>query len=920
MTKYLILLLLLGTGCSIALQAQDIQFPDGDLQFEHLAKADGLPSDWSYRSIVQDRQGFLWAGSLNGLIRYDGYQIKTYRHNPLDTTSLSDNHVLALFEDRDGMLWAGTQEGGLNRFDPRAETFTRYQHDPDHAASLSSNSVTAILQTLDGTLWVGTERGLNRLDGRSVSGNGPKMANSPTAMFTHYRHNPDDERSLSHDYINALHEDRDGTLWVGTANWNNLTGGLNRFDPAADGFTRLRPGASASSVDIPVTAIGEDSTGRLYVGTCHSGLYRLVLSTAEGSDRPGERLEPLLPDERNPNQLHAPPGEASDLFCAAVSIIYEDRAGRLWVGTRGAGLHRYDPATQTLTRFRHDTDAPTSLSSDDVLSFYEDGQGTFWIGTWDTGVNKSVPAFSRFRVYGSAEIRANNGVGGLYEDAEGVLWIGTFSGQLFRFDPQAGAFARFSSPRPSPSGLWGSTIRSILIDQEGTRWVGQQQGLYRIDPQGETTVFRFEPVDPNSLINAIQFIEEDAEGTLWVGSLGGGLNRYDRHTGGFTRFLHDPGEETSLSDNRVFNLYQDRQGVLWFGTFGGGLNRFDPLAEAFTTYLDGTAVHGIYEDTAGRFWVATVTGGLYLMDRATGHYDQYTTKDGLPNMAVMGMTEDDQGLLWLTTPSGLTRFDPEAETFITYTEDDGLDNHATVPHAFLRSRSGAMFIGGTKGLTAFDPEAFTANPHPPSTLITRLRAFEDDVSLTGSQDAPITLTHNENELTFDYVGLHFLNPSRNRYAYRLEGYDTAWREAGPVRTATYTNLNPGPYTFRVKSANSDGVWDEDGTSLRVSILPPWWRTLWAYGLYGLLLLGGIFAADRIQRRRLIAREREKARERELEQARAIEKAHAELQETHTELEQSHQHLKTTQAQLVQQEKMASLGQLTAVPEHLLNGR
>ncbi len=893
-----LILLLFGPYGAVALQAQN---PFPHIQFEHFTQADGLPTDGPYRSMVQDRQGFLWLGSELGLTRYDGYQFETYRHDPLDTTSVLMGSIWALYEDADGILWVGSN--GLSRFEATTETFTQYRHDPDDPASLTEGLVWAILQTRDGSLWVGTSHGLSRMDRQ-------------TGTFIQYRHNPDDERSLSHDRVLALHEDQEGTLWVGTGDPNDLpSGGLDRYDPATDSFTRLGFGSGQSSLNNPVLTIAEDGNGTLYIGTCPARLYQVIPSTGEGPDRIGERLEPLLPNTSDPNQLHAPPGGPRP-WCTGVQVIHEDRDGMLWVGTNGGGLNYYDPAAHTLTRFRYDPKDPRNLSSDNVTFFYEDRQGGRWIGTHDKGINKTVVSAHRFRNYGADEISANQGVSALYEDDDGLLWMGTDSGQLFRFDPATGAIQRFSRPQPTPDVLWGAPIRDMVMDQDGILWVFGGAGVFQFDPLRRTyTQFHPDPDDPD-FNSPVRLGEVDERGNVWIGTLWRGLYRYDRHTGLTTRFSFDPTDEHSLRSNGIVTLYQDQQGVRWFGT-QRGVNRFDEKTETFTSYLDEVTVLQLHEDRGGRFWVGTETDGLFLLDRTTGQaIRHYTMQDGLPHNEVNGIVEDDLGLLWLTTPGGLARFNPETEipgsslgqAFTTYNEDDGLDTYTSRNNLALLSRRGLLFIGGTKGLTRIDPAAFTPNPFPPTSVIRGLRIFETDHALPDSREAPIRLAHDENELTFSYVGLHFTKPSRNRYRYRLEGYDTDWREAGTVRTATYTNLSPGTYTFHVKAANSDGVWDEAGTSLRVTIRPPWWRTWWANLLYGLLFLAGVYVADRFQRRRLIRKERERVRERELEQAREIEKAHIELQ-------QSHEHLKATQAQLIQSEKMASLGQLTAGIAH-----
>ncbi|MCB0741172.1 MAG: hypothetical protein KDB92_09025, partial [Chitinophagaceae bacterium] len=837
-------LMILVLATSSGLLAQDVQF-------DRINKSDGFTSGWIH-SFIQDQQGFLWVGGLTGLSRYDGYNITLYRHNPLDSTSLSNNYVNALYEDRSGRLWVGTWGGGLNLFNSGKQIFTQFRHEPGNPTSLISDSVNVILQTTDGTIWVGTQNGLDRFDNNK-------------GTFIHYTHEMNNERTLTNNVINALYEDQHGILWVGTGDATDpmgKVGGLDRYDSTSDNFIRVLPGTTESLRDNRVTAIEGASNGAIYIGTCLSGLYRFDIM--EG------KLEVLGDDSNDLRHLQAPKGIKTSTQSAAVDVIHRDKSGMLWVATYSGGINRYDPATHTLTPYRFRADDPKSLSSNLVLSFYEDHQGMLWIGTEGGGLNKVVPSFNRFRLYGAKEISSNNGVRSLYQDNNGILWIGTFSGQLFQLDPATGDIQRFSDIKPTPDGLWGNPMGSVFKDRDGMLWVGQLGGLYQIDPVRKShRKFTVDAANPDSLSNsAIIFIRQTDDQHLWIGTWGGGLNQYDFKTKRFRRFQHDPSNPKSLSDNKLMQMYTDHQGILWFGTQDGGLNRFDKKTETFTTYLDGEGIFQIYEDSSDRFWVTTLSNGVFLLDRKTGKtIHHYSTEDGLPNNVVPGIMQDKQGLLWLATSGGIARFDPETKTFITYNVADGMNNYPVIQQAVIKGKDGRMFIGGPKGVTAINPQDFKPNLNPPTTVITKLRVFNHVFPLPVNRDEQTTLKYNQNELTFDFVGLHFANSSRNRYTYRLEGYDKNWIDAGTERRAKYTNLSPGTYIFRVKSSNSDGIWDEKGSSLIIKILPPWWQTTMAYVIYILLGLALLYGLSRLQQHRLVTRERERTRELELEQAR-----------------------------------------------------
>lgn len=869
-------------------------------RFEDYRTSEGLAVDAWVEHILQDQRGFLWVGTAFGLHRYDGYTFENvYYAFAID----------GLIEDHEGMIWVAKQEMGLSRFDPEAGTFTDYQHDPDDPTSLSDNVIRALHIDQHGTLWVGTLAGLDRFE-------------PDTGTFTKFQHAPDNPGSLSVGAAVRIYEDREGFLWVGTTTneprVRNVIGtgigsGLNRFDRTTQTFTSFHhePGNVYSLIDNQISHINEDREGNLYVGTCESGLHRY--------DRERDRFERLRPPTDpaiRPNQdtdhVYAPPGIALEDSCNPVTIIHEDTEGGFWVGTFGGGLNHFHEGT--LTHYGSDPADPYSLSTDAVVSMYEDRQGTRWIGTHLGGLNKVVPNPARgFRplVVDTARPERAPVVTAIMEDAAGRLWMGTNQGEIYRLDPSTG------TRLDPPFRLTAGHIEGLYEDREGVIWAGNI-GLFALDPEaGVRKSYRAQtpgrrphqsdtraPDESGRLGNVyVNNILEDTTGQLWVGTWGG-VYRLDRATGTFTHYAHDPQDPGSLAGNSIFPLYVDRQGTFWVGVYQDkGLSRYDPATDQFINFLDSTAVNALYEDTKGRFWVGSWGSGLLHFDRATGAHTTYSTADGLVHDIVGSILEDDQGFLWIVTVGGLSRFDPETEIFVNFTEEDGFPNTMTDAEQdeALKSQSGDLIIAGERGVTIVSPGAFATNPHPPAVIVRGLRVFDAPLQEAGMLPPSVELAHDQNDLTFEYVGLHFTRPEKNRYAYRLEGYEEGWREVGNQRTARYTSLDPGDYTFCVKAASSDGVWNDEGASVRVTILPPWWRTVWAYLLYGLLLIGGIFAVDRTQRRRLLARERERTRERERAQAKAIEKAYHELRET--------------KDRLVQQEKMASLGQLTAGIAH-----
>lgn len=817
---------LLALLAAVALRAEP------PLRFERISLEQGL-SQSTVEGIVQDRTGFLWLITEDGLNRFDGYGFRIFKRDPSRPDSLSHNELKALAPDPAGGLWIGTFARGLNHFDPRTERFSRWSADPAQPESLGGDTVRALHVDGAGALWVGTEGGgLSRLD-------------PGTGRFTRFRHAPGVPTSLAGDDVRALCADGAGGLWVGT------TMGLDRFDPATGRFTHRIVGSD-------VRALLRDRAGRLWVGFRGAGLACL---------EPGaEGLRAFRPDPR----------DRGSLAHGAVSALAEDPWGGLWVGMDGGGLDHLAPGAQAFTHYRTDPNDAQSLSGDRVMSLLVDRAGVLWVGTYGTGVSKVDLVRKPFGLI-THDPRNPDSLGAplvwaIHEDAEGLLWVGTNDGGLDRIDRRTGRVRHFRNQPGNPAALSHNSVRVILEGRDGVLWVGTHGGgLNRFDRQtGTFQAFRHRPGDPASLSNdALRALWEDPSGDLWVGTFGGGLCRMDVRRGTFTRYQSRADDRASLGSDFVRAILPDRGGHLWIGTQGGGLDRFDPRTgrsehfrhdPANPSSLSNDYVFALHEDREGTLWVGTFGGGLNRLDRSTGRFVAITEREGLPNNAIYGIEEDRAGRLWLSTNRGLCRFDPETGAIATFRARDGLQSDEFNGGAHACSPSGELFFGGILGLNAFRPEDVSDNPFVPPVVLTAVSVLNRPVPLGGAgADVPrltvaipfarrLELRHRDRFVTFEFAALHFADPSRNRYAYHLDGFDQGWIQVDASRRfASYTNLDPGTYTLRVRGSNSDGIWNEAGATLIVVVAPPWWGTWW-FRVGALLLLG--LAATALYLRRL----------------------------------------------------------------------
>ena len=828
--RRLAVLVLLAALGSPAARAQG-PGPGVSVRFDRLGTADGL-SQSSVLALLQDRRGFVWLGTQDGLNRFDGVRMTAFRHDPTrPRDGLPTSYVQSLAETRDGAIWVGTWGGGLARLDPATERFTTFRHRPGDAASLPDDIVTALHEDAAGRLWVGTAGGLAWRD-------------PATGAFRRYA-----AAALPDPFVWSLAEDARGRLWVGT-----FRAGALRIDTRTGRFRRFRhdPAAPASLGADENALVRATPSGDVWVGT-GAGLNRYL---GDG------RFERFAADAAAPGRL-----------CGQyVYDLRQTRDGAVWVATGDGGLCRRAAGARAWEAFTFNAADPASLPKNVVRALWEDRAGTLWVGTDGGGAARYSGASERLGLYAPDPLDVaalpHPYVWSLRETRDGAVWAGTDGGGLARLDPATGRFTTFRHNARNPASLGADVVLATEESADGRLWVGTfDAGLDRLDP----ATGRFEHFPPDAAgrrgppVATVTALHEDAAGALWVGTWDGGLARRDA-AGAWQAWRHDDGDPASLPNDVVTTIRPARDGGLWVGTYGGGLAHRD--ARGRFRQWDGGAdgplahptVYGVHEDARGTVWIATAGGGLNRLDPATGRVRVYTTRDGLPHNIVYAVLPGDGGALWLSTNAGLARLDPATGRVRTYGEAQGAQSPEFNAGAAFRARDGSLLFGGTAGFNWFDPAALDAPEAPPRVVLTGLRRFDAPVVLGRALASlgGVALSHRDNFVTVEFAAPGARDAAGVRYAFTLAGVDPGWRVAAGGRPeASYTNLRPGRYTFRVKAAARGGAWGPERT-LGVRVVPPWWGTWWARTLGGLLALGSALAGVRWRQRRRVG---EAARER-----------------------------------------------------------
>ena len=845
-----------------------------DTRFRHISNEQGL-SNSTITCIIQDSRGFMWFGTRDGLNQYDGVKSIIYRNDPHNKFSISDNTIRCIYEDAHQKLWIGTSYG-LNRFDPVTNVFTQYSYDIKNNKGISSDFITAICGQDADNIWVATDGGLNLL-------------NTITGKVTHFNHSVK-AGSLSSNTIYCLLKDTNGNLCIGTQN------GLDIL-PSGKSIFKSYPINGLSGND-GVSAIAEDHDHNLWLGTNRSGIAVFNLKN--------EKFKLYRHNDHDPNSL------SGDM----IMQLLADKEGNIWIGTVNKGMDLFDPQNNTFYKYYPKPENAGSLSNTSVSALFEDNQRNFWIGTHRGGVNLYTAEADKFKLYRQGIDNTSisyNDVKVFFEDSKNNLWIGTDGGGLNLFNRTKNTFYHYRNSPANPASISSDAIQDIAEDASGNLWVGTWgAGLNMMDVRsGKFTRYINNVNDPTSISSDfLQQLFLDSRGNFWVATYYGGLNLLDAKTHKFKRIIKDPDGKTSFTGNNVVSIGEDKDNNVWFGTDDGGLNCYNLNTHRFSHYFDhenrNTDSRIIFTDSKGQVWIGMK--GLYLFDKQSNTFKLFTNKAGLSTDFIKGITEDDRHNLWISTSNGLVKLNTATGDSKQFNTFDGLQGMEFEANSYLKARNGEMFFGGTRGFNSFYPDEIKTNKFIPPVYITDFQVFNKSV-IAGGKGSPlkadisytkkIVLNYKQTSISFTFAALSYIVNHNNQYEYKLEGFDKGWIKAGMERKASYTNLEPGNYTFFVKASNNDGVWNNKGAWVNIVIKPPFWVTLWFRILVVLLVIAIVYGLYYFRVRTIRKQKAELEKQVEARTIEVVQKAD-ELQTKSEELQAVNEELQSQSEELMAQ--------------------
>ncbi len=819
---------------SCHLEAQQNDFPFQN--FQNITTREGLPHN-DVPSLIQDHNGFMWFATYNGLCRYDGYEFKNYRYNSSDSNSISPGWYYCMFEDKDGILWMFSSTQGFFSFNPLTEKFKRFHHEPGNFNSLAADhNEGGFVQDSSGIIWIATSAGLNSFNPRS-------------GKFELYTHNPADSTSLSSNNLTYTCIDENNILWL-TAFDNTI----NCFDTKTKKVIKhYYPGSN----DLPknkksssLTISDRSRNGNILIATGDNGFYKYNIHSKTWAHFTHEENNPFSLSSNN------------------VSWVYEDSHGNFWINIISYGLDFYESKTG---KFYHtDLKSPGHSSSSDVAMFLEDKEGKVWMATQNNGIITCEPVFRKFKSVrhhdGDKYSIASDNVTSIFQKQPRELFIGCGNG-ISIFDIHTKTIKPFVIIENNSNIFENNLTLNFYYDRNKTLWLCTLNGLFSYDEKTKQHhSYRSDEKDSTTLgAHSAPSILQDSSGNYWISTFGGGLNYLDAVTGKIKQYrLHNG--KNSLSSNSLVYILKDEKGIFNIGSWNGGLITFNPQKEIFKNFLhnslDSTSVscdltHPFFQDEHGIIWLGTTGGGLNVFNPASGKFRAFTVADGLPENTVISLIRDYEGQAWGGTFKGLicfklpeNPFDKNCKIqFRNYDISDGLPSNDMNYYCAFKGDDGNLYFGTSNaGFFYFNPKEFTDNKFIPPVYITSFKLMNKDVSENDSGvilktsiefTKEIALDYKQNIISFTFAALNFIHPEKYKYAYMLENYDKNWIYTdASKRFATYTNLDPGEYIFKVKGSNNDGVWNEKPTELKIIITPPFWKTVW-FNILAVLILAGI---------------------------------------------------------------------------------
>jgi signal transduction histidine kinase/ligand-binding sensor domain-containing protein/CheY-like chemotaxis protein len=781
----------------------------------------------------QDPNGFIWFGGEHGLARYDGHEIKIYQHDDKDPNSLTSNAIWDIVFDHKGIMWLAT-DSGLGRYNAASDSFTSFHAKGWNTESISSDSVRSLAVDKDNNLLIGTDNGFNILD--------PSRKNYRT-----YSEREDDPFRLPDGSIHAIHAEENGIIWLGTVSAGLLRLQLAPFSVEVFEHQPLEPSSLGNN---RITDILRDHTGALWVSTFGGGVSRM---NTDGKSFTNYTHDPKVPKSIGSNTIW-------DLF--------EDSDKNVWVATDHGGLALYDRAHDNFNHLRHNPYDDLSLSSDNIRSVFEDKHGDLWIGTFPIGTNffdRSSGAFDNHsHISGVADSLSHSTILTIVPSREGHLWIGT-EGGINSFDPITKKSTAIVA-QPGVSGaLQSNAVLTIAEQDNGDLWVGTWSGgLHRRDAKTGAFEHFMPSQDHANTVNSsyIWDLLIDRNNQLWIGTETGGVNRYDLTNGKFKRYLAaDPALPENVSNAHIWTIIEDSSGVIWLGSLHG-LNRYNSATDTFTHYfrepgnpnsLTSNRIVALFEDSNKNLWIGTQGGGINILDANRKTFHHLSLEDGLPSANIASIIEANDGEIWATTDKGVARIDPDTKAIKIYQKSYGLIGNNFNRDASYVDKNGLLYLGSTDGLSIFDSSKIHAKNITPNITLTDFKIFNTSIT-SATKNSPLTdpiqntqaivLNYDQRFFSIGFSALSYRSANRNQYAYKLDGFDKDWNNVGNRHLASYTNIGPGRYTFRVRAANATGQWSEQDTTLEITVRPPLWLTWWAYGIYLAIFMALMWAYSR----------------------------------------------------------------------------